>query len=125
LGIPLGGSANDAPDTSPADASSAGAAPPDAAPAEPGPGVRLFADLVGEAPERVTDPEVFIQSLRRLGDQAVDLARQATGGEEGKAAARARLHALADTLRAHGLAVPQPLAPPAPPRSPELSDDGR
>jgi hypothetical protein len=79
-----------------------GAAPP----AGPGPGVRLFAELVGEAPERVGDPDVFLRSLRTLGDHAAELARQAAQGEEGKAAARARLHVLADTLRAHGLAVP-------------------
>ncbi|HEX9936210.1 MAG TPA: hypothetical protein VGB15_03785 [Longimicrobium sp.] len=100
---PPRGSAAPADDRAPsAEEPTGGAAPP----AEPGPGVRLFAELVGEAPERVGDPEVFLRSLRTLGDHAAELARQAAQGEEGKAAARARLHALADTLRAHGLAVP-------------------
>lgn len=110
LGIPLGGRATDGPAASASYTSMSDSAPVEGAPVEPGPGVRLFADLVGEAPERVTDPDVFIQSLRTLGDRAVELARQATSGEEGKAAARARLQALADTLRAHGLAAPDPPA---------------
>jgi hypothetical protein len=74
---------------------------------EVGPGVRLFAALAGEAPEDVTDPEVFIRALRRLGDGAVEVAQQALRGEEGKAAARARLRALADTFREHGIPIPR------------------
>lgn len=108
LGIPAS-PANAAPTPSSAEPGETGASTvdsSDAPPAEPGPGVRLFAELVGEAPERVSDPEVFLRSLRKLGDDAAELARQAAQGEEGKAAARARLHALADTLRAHGVAVP-------------------
>jgi hypothetical protein len=112
LGIPPAPAASPHPpreSAAPADDHTASAGEPTdgaAPPAEPGPGVRLFAELVGEAPERVSDPEVFLRSLRKLGDDAAELARQSTQGEEGKAAARARLNALADTLRAHGLAVP-------------------
>lgn len=108
---PPGGSGAPADGAASAEASTGETAAP---PAQPGPGVRLFAELVGEPPERVSDPEVFLRSLRKLGDDAAELARQAAQGEEGKAAARARLHALADTLRAHGLAVPGD-----PPSSPE------
>lgn len=84
------------------------ATPGDASPTdEPGPGVRLFAALTGEAPEDVTNPEVLIRALRRLGDGAVEVAQQALRGEEGKAAARARLRALADTFREHGIPIPR------------------
>jgi hypothetical protein len=104
LGIPVPGadsaahpSATPAADTSAADA-----------PAEPGPGVRLFAALTGEAAETVgADREAFARGLGTLLDGAADLLRRASEGPQGEAEARERLRAFGETLRAHGIAPPQ------------------
>lgn len=83
--------------------------PPVEAPAEPGPGVALFAALTGESAESVgADPEAFRRGLATLLEGAADTIRRASEGPEGQAEARERLRALGDTLRAHGIAAPDP-----------------
>ena len=100
LGIPVPG----APVPEPPPAEEAGEAP-----AEPGPGVQLFAALTGEPAESVgADPEAFRRGLATLLEGAADTLRRAGEGPEGQAEARERLRALGDTLRAHGIAAPDP-----------------
>lgn len=108
LGIPVPGADSAPHPAAPAavatDASTAGSAD---AQAEPGPGVRLFAALTGEAAETVgADRDALGRGLGTLLDGAADLLRRTSDGPEGEAEARERLRALGETLRAHGIAPP-------------------
>ncbi|HEY0015718.1 MAG TPA: hypothetical protein VGC13_05345 [Longimicrobium sp.] len=90
------------------DAEDAVSAEPLAAP-QHGPGVKLFASLTGQAEERVAgSPEALLRGLGRLFESAAEAVAEARTGEEGREAVRARLRALGDQLRAHGISVPPP-----------------
>jgi|GEM_PF-4910245 len=95
-----GGSAQDGP-----------SAAADGPPLEHGPGVKLFASLTGETEETVAgSPEALLRGLGRLFEGAAQAVAQARTGEEGREAAMARLRALGEQLRAHGISAP-PAAP--------------
>jgi hypothetical protein len=90
------------------DAEDAVSAEPLAAP-QHGPGVKLFASLTGQAEERVAgSPEALLRGLGRLFESAAEAVAEARTDEEGREAVRARLRALGDQLRAHGISVPPP-----------------
>jgi hypothetical protein len=74
---------------------------------EHGPGVQLLASLTGETEDR---PEALLRGLGKLFESAAEAVAEARTGEEGREAALARLRALGETLRAHGISAP-PAAP--------------
>lgn len=106
------GSAGDADRAGRAGSDAADAVSADAGPStEHGPGVKFFASLTGQAEDEVArSPEALLRGLGKLFESAAQAVADAGSGEEGREAVRARLRALGDQLRAHGIAVPPPPA---------------
>ncbi|HET6232747.1 MAG TPA: hypothetical protein VFE05_21915 [Longimicrobiaceae bacterium] len=78
----------------------------------PGPGVRLFADLAGEPPERIAeDPQAFVDAFARMMRGAGDKLSRALRSEGGKDELRAAMSDLAATLKKHGISADPAGAP--------------
>jgi hypothetical protein len=81
-------------------------AEPTAPGAAPGPGVRLFAELAGEPPERIADdPQAFLDAFARMMRGAGEKLSAALRTPEGKEELRESVHRLGDTLRRHGISA--------------------
>jgi hypothetical protein len=75
----------------------------------PGPGMRLFADLAGEPPERIAgDPQAALDAFARMMRAAGEKLSAALRTPEGKQELREGLAGLGDTLRRHGIAPDPP-----------------